>query len=121
MKAKTINSLLLEIMLAIFFFALSATVILQIFVAARSQSARAALLNDALLRAQNMADEAYLADELKDMEIDCGEYTLRLSVTSEQTEGGTLRRAVVTATDDNGKLLVTLPADRYLPGEEVSK
>ena len=50
----------------VLFFALCSTVILNVFVGAHNQSARAGAQADALIAAQSLADRLYAADERKD-------------------------------------------------------
>lgn len=121
MKTKNLNSLLVEILMAMLFFALSAAVILQTFVTARSQSDRAILLSEALLAAQNLADEAILADDISDCTIAMDGFTLTLTTSEEAADAGILRRAEISAQDENGETLLTLPAVRYLSDGEVRK
>ena len=60
------NTLLMEILIVVLFFALCSTVILNVFVGAHNQSARAGAQADALIAAQSLADRLYAADERKD-------------------------------------------------------
>ena len=120
MRTKAHHALLVEIMAALLFFALTATVIMQVYVTARSQSDEALLLSDVLMAAQNLADETYLAEQVTAQRIDCGAYILRVETTEELTDAGVLRRAVVIAEKANdGTVLVQLPCTRYLPGKEA--
>ena len=50
------NTLLMEILIVVLFFALCSTVILNVFVGAHNQSARAGAQADALIAAQSLAD-----------------------------------------------------------------
>lgn len=124
-----LSTLLVEIMVAVLFFALSATVLLDMFVAARNQSMRAGICNEALAAAQNLADRLYAAadaDALLQSEgfapeggawtLDCGRYSFTVTLEEEPTAAGTLRNATVAA-QSGGKLLLTLPCARYVPGE----
>lgn len=120
MKTKNINSLLMEIVLATLLFALSATVILEVFVTARSQSDRSAQMTELLTAAQNLADETYLNTQAENASYDVGGWKLQVEVSHEATEAGELRRAVVTAVDADGTVLMTLPCTRYVPGEEAA-
>ena len=60
------NTLLMEILIVVLFFALCSTVILNVFVGAHNQSERAGAQADALIAAQSLADRLYAADERKD-------------------------------------------------------
>ena len=55
------NAMLTEILLVIFFFLLSCSLLLQIFFAAGRMSREAETLSDATLQAQNLADSLYAA------------------------------------------------------------
>lgn len=119
MRERTQHSLLVEIMMALLFFALAAAVLLQMYATAYHQSDEAALLSDVLLHAQNLADECYLAETVQDACIEADGYTLYVTVTQEQTAYGALRKAIVTARTADGDTLVTLPCTRYLSAGEV--
>lgn len=55
------NTLLMEILIVVLFFALCSTVILNVFVGAHNQSERAGAQADALIAAQSLADRLYAA------------------------------------------------------------
>ena len=61
-KHNQLNTLLMEILIVVLFFALCSTVILDVFVGAHNQSARAGAQADALTAAQSLADRLYAAD-----------------------------------------------------------
>lgn len=125
MKGSRSNALLVELLIVVMFFMLSATVLLQVFTTARNQSRRAELMTQALTSTQNVADRLYTASdlsaELKAMgfsatddgwEMEEGEYTV--SVTGIENEGkpGEILRLQVQAAE-GGEPLVTLPVARY--------
>lgn len=129
-KGSQLNTLLVEILVAVLFFALSATVILDAFVIARSQSRGAAAINDALAQAQDVADTLYLdgADAEASL-LSAGfaregdafvregtDFTLTVTLAEEAAGAGALHSATVSA-DSNGKALFELPCSRYLPEE----
>ena len=58
-KHNQLNTLLMEILIVVLFFALCSTVILDVFVGAHNQSARAGAQADALTAAQSLADRLY--------------------------------------------------------------
>lgn len=120
MKTRTLNALLVEILMAMLFFALAATVILQVFVSARTESDRAAEFSGVLFAAQNLADEAYLADDPGALTAQAGGCTLTVETAEEQTGAGILRRAKVVAVNASGETVLELPCTRYLPGGEVT-
>lgn len=127
------SALLMEILIAVLFFALSATVILEMFVAASSQSTRAAHQSEALYAAQNLADRLYAAEndeallasegfsqKNKDWTLSCDGYTLWVTISRETGEAGELHLAQVSAYAPQGDtevLLFSLPCARYTPGE----
>ena len=57
------NVLLVEILIAVLFFMLSATVLIQVFVTARNMTVRAGVETRALAEAQNVAEALYAADD----------------------------------------------------------
>ncbi len=57
------NALLVELMIVIMFFMLTTSVLLEVFAKARKMSARAELLTNSLVIAQNTADRLYAADD----------------------------------------------------------
>ena len=61
-KHNQLNTLLMEILIVVLFFALCSTVILDVFVGAHNQSARAGVQADALTEAQSLIDRLYAAD-----------------------------------------------------------
>lgn len=58
-KHNQLNTLLMEILIVVLFFALCSTVILDVFVGAHNQSVRAGAQADALTAAQSLADRLY--------------------------------------------------------------
>ena len=56
------NALLVELMIIIAFFMLSATMLMQVFSAAKQQGDKADILNKALIDAQNIAEIMYTSD-----------------------------------------------------------
>lgn len=122
------NTLLMEILIVVLFFALCSTVILNVFVGAHNQSAQA----DALIAAQSLADRLYAADERKDAlrqsgfaededgawHLHCGAYDLLVTLGETACPAGTIETAQVTALRQE-KTLFSLPSARYVP-EEVA-
>ncbi len=119
------NALLVELLIVVMFFMLSATVLLQVFATARNQSAQAGRLTEALGAAQNTADRLYAAQDageaLREMGFEEKEGVWRLSgeefdvtvaVEETQTASGLMRRHQVQAVRD-GQVLVDLPSARY--------
>ena len=92
-KHNQLNTLLMEILIVVLFFALCSTVILDVFVGAHNQSERAGAWH-----------------------LDCGTYALLVTLGEEAYPAGTLETAQVTAMEAE-QALFTLPSARYVPGE----
>ena len=123
------NALLVELLLVILFFMLSATTIVELFAGAKHKTVQARATSEAIMEAQNIADDLYGADDpdtvLKELGFSEGdgvwtleetEYTLTVLQKEEETEAGILRTFTVSATGD-GKDLFSLPSTRYLQKE----
>ncbi len=130
-KHNQLRSLLVEILIAVLFFALSATVLLEVFVGAHGKSDRAAAMNGALFAAQNLADTLCCAEDAAALLAregfteredgwtrESGAYALTVTLGEERLAGGTMRRATVRA-QYGGETILTLPCARYQP-EEVT-
>ena len=104
------NVLLVEILIAVFFFMLSATILVRVFAAARSLSVRSGVETEALMAAQNTADAIWAADDvdaaLEEMEFasahgvwtrDYGTYTLYIEGGAAPAGNGALWEGVVRA------------------------
>lgn len=128
MKVNHLNALLVEILMAVLFFALSAAVILQVFATAHNLGNRAELQGTALNRAQNLAERLYAAEDMEALlaaeqfEI-CGsgcwhrgeeQFTLLVRTHDETTAAGTLKTATVSVARED-EILVELPCTRYEP------
>ena len=122
------NVLLVEIMIAVLFFALSATVILETYAAARQFADRSQTETGALIEAQNLAEQLYASDDPEAILRQTGfensengwvlqrdEYRIELVLEQEQTSVGTIFGAKITAFSGE-KTIVELPVARYLPG-----
>ncbi len=123
------NALLVELLLVIFFFMLAATVLVELFAGAKHKTIQAKATNNAIMEAENIADELYGSDDpdatLSALgftsdggvwKLEKDEYTLTVTQSEEALEAGTLRLFSITGTGD-GKDLFTLPSTRYLPKE----
>ena len=128
-KGGQLNTLLVEIMIAVFFFACSSTVVLRTFVVTRNQSREAGIYDTALMEAQNIADRLYASADYEVVLEQAGftqdgqswtlaqeNYALRVTTEEEPTAAGVLLTAEVSAMHGDEALL-TLPCVRYLPGE----
>jgi len=128
MKVNHLNALLVEILMAVLFFALSAAVILQVFATAHDMGNRSDLQTAALNRAQNLSEQLYAADDMEAMLADarfesCGEgcwhlseemFTLLVRTGEEPAPAGTLLTATVSVARED-EILVELPCSRYVP------
>ena len=121
------NTLLMEILIVVLFFALCSTVILNVFVGAHNQSARAGAQADALIAAQSLADgeslenvlvSGFAEDEDGAWHLHCGAYDLLVTLGEAVCPAGTMETAQVTALRQE-KTLFSLPSARYVP-EEVA-
>jgi len=123
------NALLLELLLVIFFFMIGSMTLVQLFGNARQKSAYAEATNQAIMHAQNIAEEIYRSENpeaiLPDLgftetdngwELKTDLYTLRASSRTEKTESGVLRAWDITGVHME-HILFTLPSAKYIPGE----
>ena len=133
------NVLLVELLIAIFFFMIAATVVLQVFAAARNMTARSAAESRALAQAQNVAD-ALIAAEQPERALEAmafraahgiwtrayGDYALYVEGSDVPQEAGTLWQGTVRAyyslhTEDQARQadeeLFALPCARYREAE----
>ena len=128
-KNRSQNALLVEIMIAVLFFALCSTVILETFVAAREYSRRAGIQNEALVDLQDLAERLYAEEETDRLmeaegfkpagevwKLDAGEYIIEVEFAQEDAPAGKLDMAQLRALYGD-KLLAELPWARYIPGE----
>lgn len=130
------NALLVEIIITVLFFALSATVILEVFSTSYLQTTYADSCNAAVAEAQNLAARMYVSDapevllesegfvfdgsvwqqlENDDEESD-NDYVLQISLDTEQTAAGELRTALITALRGE-RTILELPCAHYVPRE----
>ena len=123
------NALLIELLIVVFFFMISATVLLRLFSEARSQSKKAEILAAATVQAQNVAEQLYASNDREEKLLQLGfagqedgwtllkeDYTILVQLKQEQTTGGTLFQDAVII-EMGGETLLTLPCFRY---EEVA-
>lgn len=127
--ARRQNSLLVEIIIAVLFFALSATVILNVFATAYRQSAYAAACNAATAEAQNLSERVYICDSPEALLREEGfvedagawrrngdGYVLEVKLGGQYAEAGELRAITIRALQGEREL-ISLPCVRYIPGE----
>ena len=126
-----LNALLVEIMIAVLFFALSATVILDCFSAARRLSAEAEMESEALLAAQNLAEAIYAREqpeaflEKQGFQFENGlwrqkdaAWALGFQMKEEDIGSGVLLSARVQVYKES-EMIAELPCSRYLPKEVI--
>lgn len=123
------RALLMEIMIAVLFFGLCATVLLQTFAAAREYSRRAGAEGEALIAAQDMSERLYAAEAPEEMLAADGyvfedgawkksgaDYALEVVCEIEPLPAGEMLRAEVRAIFD-GEALFEIPCARYTAKE----
>ena len=119
------NALLVELLIVVMFFMLSATVLLQVFSTTRSQSNRAGMLIEALNESQNVADRLYGAQDAEAALLEMGfisqsgewrleknGYTITVTASEKSAPNGVMNRFEVRAVQ-NDEALLTLPVARY--------
>ena len=123
------NALLVELLLVIFFFMISAAILVQVFADAKLKSKTARVTNFSMLEAQNIAEDLYATDDPEAVLSEYGftaegdgwilkkdGYDLQVSLKTEETDAGTLRTYSVSGVEKD-KVLLTLPSTRYIPKE----
>lgn len=128
-KANRANALLVEIMIAVLFFALAATVILDCFATAHGQSMRVGRLDEALRAGQDLAEQIYAGEDPQALLMEAGyaltdglwrspngEWGLEVDIREEAVDCGVYRAAEVRVLL-GGEIAAALPCSRYVPGE----
>ena len=123
------NALLVELLLVIFFFMISAAILVQVFADAKLKSRTANAYNETMLEAQNIAEDLYAAKDPdavlnaygfteKDgaLILEKDGYFLKVTVREQETESGLLKTYDVSGVEGD-KTLLTLPSARYIPKE----
>ena len=123
------NTLLIELLLVIFFFMCSAAILVQVFANAKIKCRAAQAINDSMLDAENIAEDLYNTDDPDTVLADYGftaedgswelqkdGYLLKVALKTEETESGTLRSYEVTGVQGE-RTLITLPSTRFIPRE----
>ena len=117
------NALLVELLIVIAFFMLSAMVLLQVFAKARTLSAQAEVTAQAVAAAQSRADALYASEDPKTVlqqmgfALEGNEWVLRedgsTTVVTEEEAGDGFVHRTLTVADGAGETLVTLPFSRW--------
>jgi len=123
------NALLVELLLVIFFFMISAAILVQVYGDAKLKSKTAHATNFSMLDAQNIAEDLYASDDpdavLKEygftaegdsMVLQKEGYLLKVTFREEETASGILRTYDVSGLEGD-KILLTLPSTRFIPKE----
>ena len=104
------NILLVEILIAVLFFMLSATVLVRVFIGARNLTVKSGVESRALVEAQNVAEALYASDDpdatLEAMSFssshgtwskDCGDFSLYVTGETQPTNAGEMWSGAVSA------------------------
>ena len=127
-KHKNQNNLLVEIVIAVLFFALCATVILETFAAAGELVKRSETESAALYDARDVHEQLYAAADAEEFLRESGfaledgvwhregdGYRLELVLSEEEKGAGIMRNATISALRRD-KVFLEIPGARYLPG-----
>lgn len=119
------NALLVELLIVVMFFMLTTTVLLEVFAKANQFSSRSELLTVSLVKAQNVADQLYAAEDAAELLRSLGfteeenvwtleekNYRMEVLVTPEADEAGVFRRQEVRVISD-GEQIYSLPCSRW--------
>ena len=123
------NALRVELLLVIFFFMISAAILVQVFADAKLKSRTAKATNASMLEAQNIAEDLYAAEDPDAVLASYGftaedgnwvlekdGYLLKVTLQEEATETGELRTYEIAGVKD-GETLLALPSTRFIPKE----
>ena len=123
------NALLVELLLVIFFFMISAAILVQVFADAKLKSRTAHATNASMLEAQNIAEDLYATEDPYAVLASYGfkaegdgwvlekdGYLLKITASNEETDSGLLRTYNISGIEGE-KTLLTLPSTRYIPKE----
>ena len=123
------NALLVELLLVIFFFMISAAILVQVFADAKLKSRTAHATNASMLEAQNIAEDLYAAEDPDavlnaygftsndgTLILEKDGYFLKVTIREHETESGVLRTYDVSGVEGD-KTLLTLPSTRFIPKE----
>ena len=132
------NALLVELLLVIFFFMISAAILVQVYADAKLKSRTAHATNFSMIEAQNVAEDLYAAENPEAVLTEYGftkegdswslekdGYFLRVALREEETDSGLLRTYDVSGVEitrnqsgeEKENILLTLPSTRFIPKE----
>jgi len=132
------NALLVELLLVIFFFMISAAILVRVYGDAKLKSRTAHATNYSMIEAQNVAEDLYAAENPEEKLAEYGftaegdgwslqkdGYLLKVTVREEETASGVLRTYDVSGVEithnESGEkkenILLTLPSTRFIPKE----
>ena len=119
------NALLVELLIVVMFFLLTTTVLLEVFAKANQMSVRSEVITVSLVKAQNVADHLYSAEDADAVLESLGFaeedgvwtmeenlYRIEAVVTPETDETGVFRRQEVRVIS-NGEQIYSLPCSRW--------
>lgn len=126
------NTLLIELIIVLLFFALSQTVVVSMFAASHEKAERSSLLSASLMFSESLAERLSTEEKpdaaLLEMGFAGGEgeyaytdsrgFDVEVSMRREEKPAGEMLYITITASG-NGEELVTLPVQQYLPKEVV--
>lgn len=130
------NSMLIELVIVILFFSISASIILQLFVAAHDRTVQSSTDTAAVMISEDFAEryaasglpmEDFLAEDgftlsdgayEKELTVDTRPLRMVVEGETESTATGALDVLSLTV-HDGGRLAVSFPIQRYLPEEET--
>ena len=123
------NALLVELMIIIAFFMLSATMLMQVFSAAKKQGDKADMLNRALTDAQNIAEVMYASDNSEEALAGMGfvcedgiwimaedETIAMVTLEEEESGAGVMEKQYIRILKDDEEL-IALPGAKYREAE----
>ena len=133
------NALLVELLLVIFFFMISAAILVQVFADAKLKRRTAHATNASMLETQNVAEDLYAAkdpdavlaaygftaQDENNWVLEKDGYYLKVTLREEETDGGVLKTYDVSGIEktydgsgeEKEQTLLTLPSTRYIPKE----
>ena len=119
------NALLVELLIVVMFFMLTTTVLLEVFAKANSFSSRSELLTVSMVKAQNIADQLYAAQDAEALlsaqgfskdgslwTLEEKTYRMEVLITPEEDDAGIFRRQEVRVIS-HGEQIYSLPCSRW--------